>query len=91
MMPFVRSLDAQWRQYQLAQRAAELSRRALQLEREKLSVGRSSNFQVLSQEADLRNAQYSSLNTLIAYLNAQTQLDLRLGMTLESWDIALND
>lgn len=87
----VRSLDAQWRQYQLAQRAAELSRRALQLEREKLSVGRSSNFQVLSQEADLRNAQYSSLNTLIAYLNAQTQLDLRLGMTLESWDIALND
>jgi hypothetical protein len=28
---------------------------------------------------------------VIAYLNAQTQLDLTLGMTLESWDIILND
>ncbi|WP_205599085.1 TolC family protein [Halomonas faecis] len=87
----VRSLEAQWRQFQLAQRAAELSQRALELEREKLSVGRSSNFQVLSQETELRNAQHARLKALIAYLNAQTQLDLRLGMTLESWDIALND
>lgn len=87
----VRSLEAQWRQYQLAQRAAELSQQALELEREKLSTGRSSNFQILSQETELRNAQHARLNALIAYLNAQTQLDLRLGMTLESWDIALND
>ncbi|MFC7088287.1 TolC family protein [Halomonas salifodinae] len=87
----VRSLEAQWRQYQLAQRATEFSHQALELEREKLSAGRSSNFQVLSQETELRNAQHARLNALIAYLNAQTQLDLRLGMTLESWDIALND
>jgi hypothetical protein len=31
------------------------------------------------------------LNALIAYLDAQTQLDERLGMTLDSWEIALND
>ncbi|MFC3943044.1 TolC family protein [Pseudomonas gingeri] len=87
----VRDLGTRWRQYEIAQRAEELSRRKLDIEREKLSAGRSSNFQVLSYEGDLRNAENARLNALIAYLNAQTQLDLTLGMTLESWDIALND
>ncbi|MGP0014706.1 TolC family protein, partial [Pseudomonas sp.] len=87
----VRDLGTRWRQYEIAQRAVDLSRRKLDIEREKLSAGRSSNFQVLSYEGDLRNAENARLNALIAYLNAQTQLDLTLGMTLESWDIALND
>lgn len=87
----VRDLGTRWRQYEIAQRASELSRRKLDIERDKLSAGRSSNFQVLSFESDLRNAENSRLNALIAYLNAQTQLDLTLGMTLESWEIALND
>ncbi|EPL15937.1 TolC family protein [Pseudomonas sp. CF161] len=87
----VRDLGTRWRQYEIAQRAVDLSRRKLDIEREKLSAGRSSNFQVLSFEGDLRNAENARLNALIAYLNAQTQLDLTLGMTLESWDIALND
>ncbi len=87
----VRDLGTRWRQYEIAQRASELSKRKLDIEREKLSAGRSSNFQVLSFEGDLRNAENARLNALIAYLNAQTQLDLTLGMTLESWDIALND
>jgi outer membrane protein TolC len=87
----VRDLGTRWRQYEISQRAVELSRRKIEIEREKLSAGRSSNFQVLSFEADLRNAENAQLNALIAYLNAQTQLDLTLGMTLESWEIALND
>jgi outer membrane protein TolC len=87
----VRDLGTRWRQYEIAQRAVDLSQRKLEIEREKLGAGRSSNFQVLSYEGDLRNAQNARLNALIAYLNAQTQLDLTLGMTLESWDIALND
>ncbi|QHD07699.1 TolC family protein [Pseudomonas sp. R76] len=87
----VRDLGTRWRQYEIAQRAVELSRRKIEIEREKLSAGRSTNFQVLSFETDLRNAENSQLNALIAYLNAQTQLDLTLGMTLESWEIALND
>ncbi|WP_419736037.1 TolC family protein [Pseudomonas sp. COR18] len=87
----VRDLGTRWRQYEIARRAVDLSRRKLDIEREKLSAGRSSNFQVLSYEGDLRNAESSRLTALIAYLNAQTQLDLTLGMTLESWDIALND
>ncbi|KAF1029676.1 MAG: hypothetical protein GAK37_01659 [Pseudomonas sp.] len=87
----VRDLGTRWRQYEIARRAVELSRRKIDIEREKLSAGRSTNFQVLSYETDLRNAENSRLNALIAYLNAQTQLDLTLGMTLESWEIALND
>jgi outer membrane protein TolC len=87
----VRDLGTRWRQYEISQRAVELSRRKIEIEREKLSAGRSTNFQVLSFETDLRNAENTQLNALIAYLNAQTQLDLTLGMTLESWEIALND
>ncbi|MBQ4796983.1 TolC family protein, partial [Pectobacterium versatile] len=66
-------------------------RRKLEIEREKLTVGRSSNFQVLSFENDLRNAENARLNALIGYMNAQAGLDQTLGTTLESWDIALND
>lgn len=87
----VRDLGARWRQYEIAQRARDLSQRKLDIEREKLQAGRSSNFQVLSFEADMRNAENSRLNALIAYLNAQTKLDQALGTTMESWAIDLND
>lgn len=87
----VRDIGTRWRQYEIAQRALNLSRRKLEIESEKLSVGRSSNFQVLSFESDLRNAENAKLNALIGYLNAQTELDQTLGTTLQSWDISLND
>ena len=87
----VRDTEARWRQYQIALRGRDLSQKKLEFERSKFKVGRSSNFQVLSFESDLRNAENTVLNVLLAYLNAQTQLDLLLGMTLESWHIELND
>lgn len=87
----VRDLGTRWRQYEIAQRARDLSQRKLDIEREKLQAGRSSNFQVLSFETDMRNAENSRLNALIAYLNAQTKLDQTLGTTMESWAIDLND
>ncbi|WP_227983219.1 MULTISPECIES: TolC family protein [Dickeya] len=87
----VRAIGVRWRQFEIAQRARDLSRRKLEIEREKLTAGRSSNFQVLSFENDLRNAENARLNALISYLNAQAMLDQTLGTTLESWDIALND
>ncbi|WP_144290831.1 TolC family protein, partial [Cronobacter sakazakii] len=64
----VRDINARWRQYEISQRARDLSLRKLEIEREKLTVGRSSNFQVLSYENDLRNAENARLNTLINYL-----------------------
>lgn len=60
----VRDINARWRQYEISQRARDLSLRKLEIEREKLTVGRSSNFQVLSYENDLRNAENARLNTL---------------------------
>ena len=87
----VRDINTLWRQYEIALRARDLSRRKLDIEREKLSAGRSNNFQVLSFENDLRNAENACLNALISYLNAQANLDQTLGTTLQSWDIVLND
>jgi outer membrane protein TolC len=87
----VRDLGTRWRQYEIAQRALDLSRRKLEIEREKLQAGRSSNFQVISFESDLRSAENARLNALIAYLNTQSTLDQTLGSTLGSWDIDLND
>ena len=87
----LRDIDTRWRQYEIAQRGRDLSRRKLDIEREKLQVGRSSNFQVLSFESDLRRAEASVLNALIACLSAQITLDEVLGLTLEHWEIALND
>jgi len=87
----VREIGTRWRQYEIAQRATELSRRKLDIEREKLVVGRSSNFQVLSFESDLRNAENVRVSALISYLNSQAELDQTLGTTLDSWDISLND
>ncbi|UFH50613.1 TolC family protein [Pseudomonas sp. KNUC1026] len=86
----VRDIHSRWRQYEIAQRARDLSLRKLALEREKLTVGRSSNFQVLSFENDLRNVENARINALISYLNAQAELDQTLGTTLQSWDITLN-
>jgi len=86
----VRDIQTRWRQYGLAQRARDLSLKKIQIEREKLTLGRSSNFQVISFEADLRHAENTRLNALIAYLNAQVELDLQLGLTLDTWKISLN-
>ncbi|AYA40847.1 TolC family protein [Xenorhabdus nematophila] len=87
----IRDTESRWQEYQLAIKASSLSQKKLDIEQEKLQAGRSSNFQVLSFETDLRNAENARLNTLIQYLNAQTELDQILGTTLESWEITINE
>lgn len=86
----VRDIHTRLRQHDIAQRALELSQRKLGIERKKLRLGRSSNFQVLSFEADLRNAEIAVLNTHLSYLQALTHLDSLTGMTLERWGIEPN-
>ncbi|MDR1661100.1 MAG: TolC family protein [Azoarcus sp.] len=87
----VRELDLCWRQYEAAQRAFELSRRKLEIEREKSRSGLSSSFRLMVCETGLRDAETARLDALIAYRNAQAVLDRVQGVTLESWEIALND
>lgn len=87
----VRNIHIRWRQLELARKARDLSQRKIDIENERLKAGRSSNFQVLSFENDLRNADSALLSALIAYLNSLTNLDLQLGTTLDTWQIAIND
>jgi len=85
----VQQVEARWRQLETARRARDLAERALELELEKLRVGRTSNFQVLSLQTDLRTADVQSLSAEIAYLNALTTLDQQIGSTLETWRITV--
>lgn len=85
----VRNVQTRWRQLELSGKARELSLLKLKAEKEKLQVGRSSNFQILSFENDLRNAENARVNAEIAYLNALTDLDERMGKTLEVWNIPI--
>lgn len=84
-------LDTRWQEYEIAARAVKLARRTLSVEHEKLRAGRSSNFQIISFENQLREMESTQQGARIAYHNALTHFELILGMTLESWEITLND
>jgi outer membrane protein TolC len=84
-----RNVQTRWRQLELSKKACDLSLLKLKAEKDKLQVGRSSNFQVLSFENDLRNAENARVNALIAYLNALTELDERMGTTLNNWGVPI--
>ncbi len=83
----VRDVEVRLRQVELAQRARELAEQKIGIEREKLTVGLSTNFQLVVFEDDLVNAQNSEVRAIIAYLNALTAFDRTLGTTLETWKI----
>lgn len=84
-------LNTRWKEYEIAARAVKLARQTLSVEHEKLRSGRSSNFQIISFENQLREMESTQQGSRIAYHNALTRFELILGMTLESWEIALND
>nr|WP_246500128.1 TolC family protein [Azospirillum soli] len=87
----VRGLDAAWRRYTLSRRARELAERTLEAETIRLRAGRSSNFQVVSFQDQLRVAENAELAALVGYLDALVALDQQLGTTLDTWRIQLND
>jgi len=85
----VRNVQTRWRQFELSKKARELTVLKLNIENEKLKAGRSSNFQILVFEGDLRNAENAQLNAQIAYLNALTDLDDKMGKILDAWRIPI--
>lgn len=87
----VREVNTRWRQFEIAQRARSLSVQKVDIEKEKLQVGRSSNFQVLAFESDLRSAESALVSAEIGYLNSLTLLDQKIGVTLATWEVELND
>lgn len=87
----IQQVELLWLQVEAARRARALAARALELQQERLRLGRASNFEVVSFQTDLRNADAQELSANIAYLNALTALDQQIGSTLDTWRISLND
>ena len=85
----MRNVQARARQAELADKAAELTRQKLQAEQEKLKYGRSSSFQVILFENDLRAAENNRLNARLAYLNSQVEWLLATGKLLDAWQAPL--
>ncbi|MBM4276674.1 MAG: TolC family protein [Deltaproteobacteria bacterium] len=83
----IRDVEIKFKQMQLAKQATTLVQKKLEIEEEKLKVGRTTNFQLLSFQSDLVNAQVSELGAIIDYLNSLTNLDQILGTTLMTWKI----
>ncbi|MBP7636237.1 TolC family protein, partial [Candidatus Ozemobacteraceae bacterium] len=87
----VRQIRTLEKQIALAAKARELSERKLAVEQEKLKAGRSTNFQIVSYQDDLRNAKISELSARISYLDALSDLDVFMGTMTLTWGIDLND
>lgn len=87
----VRQIRTLEKQITLAAKARELSERKLAVEQEKLKAGRSTNFQIVAYQDDLRNAKISELSARISYLDALSDLDVFMGTMTSTWGIDLND
>jgi len=83
----IRNVESRLTQLDLARRARKLSKQKLEIEQEKLRAGVSSNFQIVTFQNDLLNAQTSEVDATIDYRNALTALDQVLGTTLDTWKI----
>ena len=89
----IRDVKFNLKQIELAGRARELSEQQLENEREKLRLGvRGARLiDVLNFENDLVQAKNRELNTMIDYLSALTRLEQTVGITLDRWNIKVDD
>jgi len=87
----IRDVETKMKQVALAEQSRKLSERKLEIETEKMKAGRSTNFQLVSYQNDLVNAQNNELSAIITYLNALTALDQTLGTTLAKWNITIDE
>ena len=86
-----RDIGMKWKQVELSQKARELSQKQLDVELEKFKNNKSSNFQVVTYQDRLIEAEHDENSKKMAYLNALTELDMYLGTTLEHWGIDLEN
>lgn len=87
----IRDVDIKLKQARLARQSRALAEKKLDIEKEKMKAGRSSNFQLVTYQNDLVNAQNNEIRANISYLNALANLDKTIGTTLERWDIKVVD
>ena len=83
----LRNVEIAVRQMDLAGRARQLAEQKADIEREKLSLGVTTNFQLVAFENDLVLAETNELNAIVDYLNSVSDLDRALGTTIDTWNI----
>lgn len=83
----VTNVNSNLAQIEKARRAKEFAQERLRIVRELYRQGRGGVdiFEVTSQQDEVVEAQNSELNAAIDYLNARTDLQQSLGMTLNNW------
>lgn len=86
----LRTVVANFRQWELMKQALVLAQKRYETELEKLAVGRTSNFQLLTFKNGLTTSQQSELSARITYLGSLTTLDSTLGTSLDTWGITIN-
>ncbi len=85
----IRNVEMQQTRLALARQAVLLSQQKLDIENEKLKAGRTTNFQLVSFQNDLKNQQDAETLALRNYLDSLSQLDAQLGITLDRWGISI--
>jgi outer membrane protein TolC len=89
----IRDVQEAFRRVELAQRATELTEQQLlnQQEKVKLGVENTSIVDLVGFQEDLGQARNNELNAKIDYLNSITNLQQIVGITLETWDIIIQE
>ena len=77
------------KQIALAESARKLSEKKLEVELVKQKAGRSTNFQIVTYQDELRSAKINELNAKISYLNSLSDLDKFMGTVPLTWGIDL--
>lgn len=79
-----------WKQITLSKKALKLTKQELENERIKLNAGSSDSTDLINANDHLINSENSHVSIQLAYLNALTELDDALGVTLSKWGIRIN-
>lgn len=77
------------KQIELAESARKLSEKKLEIELIKHQTGRSTNFQIVTYQDELRSARINELNARISYLNSLSEIDKFMGTVPLTWGIDL--
>ncbi len=85
----IRSVEMKYRKLDLARQARQLSEQKLAIENEKLRAGRTTNFQLVSFQNDLKSQQDAERDAIKEYLDSLNQLDTQMGVTLHRWGIMI--
>ena len=87
----VRTLQSDFQQVEAYRSARSLAERKMVAEEEKLKVGLTTNYLVLLNQREYRNAQVMELRSIIDYNLSLARLNRALGITLDAKNIKISD